>query len=68
MADTDRQFSWRQGDVIAHEAAKALDLLAPESDDQYFAVVVSHDCDLTASVDKEPDAEAIVGRRIDRLG
>lgn len=68
MADTDRQFSWRQGDVIAHEAAKALDLLSPENDDQYFAVVVSHDCDLTASVDKEPDADVIVGRRIDRLG
>lgn len=68
MADTDRQFSWRQGDVITHEAAKALDLLAPESDDQHFAVVISHDCDLTASVDKEPNAEVIVGRRIDRLG
>ena len=68
MADTDRQFSWRQGDVITHEAAKALDLLASENDDQHFAVVVSHDCDLTASVDKEPDAEVIVGRQIDRLG
>ena len=68
MADTDRQFSWRQGDVITHEAAKALDLLASENDDQHFAVVVSHDCDLTASVDKEPDAEVIVSRQIDRLG
>lgn len=68
MADTDRQFSWRQGDVITHEAAMALDLLAPESGDEYFAVLISHDCDLTASVDKEPDAEVIVGRRIDRLG
>lgn len=68
MAYTDRQFSWRQGDVITNEAAKALDLLAPESDDQLYVVVVSHDCDLTASVDKEPDAEVIVGRRIDRLG
>ena len=66
MADTDRQFSWRQGDVITHEAAKALHLLASENDDQHFAVVVSHDCDLTASVDKEPDAEVIVGRQADR--
>lgn len=68
MADTDRQFSWRQGDVIPHETAKALDLLTPESNDQCFAVVVSHDCDLTAGVDKEPNAEIVVGRRIDRLG
>jgi len=68
MADTDRQFSWRQGDVISNEAALALDLLPQESNDQHFAVVVSHDCDLTASLDKEADAEVIVAKRIDRLG
>jgi hypothetical protein len=68
MAGTDRQFSWRQGDVLTHQAASELDLLPPELDDQCFVVVVSHDCDLTAVVEKEPDAEIIVGKRIDRLG
>jgi len=68
MADNDRQFSWRQGNVVTLEAAKALNLMAPECDDQYFAVVASHDCDLSASQDKEPCVEVVVGKRIDRLG
>ena len=68
MADNDRQFSWRQGNVVTLEAAKALNLLAPECDDQHFAVVASHDCDLSASQDKEPCVEVVVGKRIDRLG
>lgn len=31
-------------------------------------VVISHDCDLAAGADKEPDSEVIIGRRIDKLG
>ena len=38
--------SWRQGNVVTLEAAKELNLLAPECDDQHFAVVASHDCDI----------------------
>lgn len=68
MAGSDRVFSWRQGDVLSDEAAKALGLLHPENVDETFVVVISHDCDLAAIADKEPESEVIVGRRIDKLG
>ncbi len=68
MADTDRQFSWRQGDALTDEAAKALNLQHPENAGGTVVVVISHDCDLTAVADREPESEVIVGQRIDRLG
>lgn len=68
MTSSDRQFSWRQGDVLTDEAANALDLLPQDGTDDAFAIVISHDCDLSAAVDKEPTAEVIVGRRIDKPG
>ncbi|MDO3530880.1 hypothetical protein Q3O93_02980 [Ralstonia pseudosolanacearum] len=68
MTDSDRQFSWRQGDVLTDDAAKALGLQHPENPDQTLVVVVSHDCDLAAVADKEPESEVIVGRRIDKMG
>lgn len=68
MADSGRQFSWRQGDLLPGEAAVALGYCAQEGADATFVVVISHDCDLTAEIEKEPLAELIVGRRIDKLG
>lgn len=68
MADSGRQFSWRQGDLLTCEAAVELGYCAQEDADATFVVVISHDCDLTAEIEKEPVAELIVGRRIDRLG
>lgn len=68
MADFGRQFSWRQGDLLTGEAAVALGYCAQEEADATFVVVISHDCDLTAEIEKEPIAELIVGRRIDKLG
>ncbi|KXW58859.1 hypothetical protein FEMY_05400 [Ferrovum myxofaciens] len=68
MSDTDRQISWRQGDALTDEAAKALNLQHPENSGGTVVVVISHDCDLTAVADKEPVSEVIVGQRIDRLG
>ena len=68
MADTDRKFSWRQGDALTDEAAKALNLQHPENPGATVVVVISHDCDLTAVAEKEPESEIIVGRRIDKLG
>jgi len=68
MADTDRLFSWRQGNVLTDEAAETLGLRHSENADNTFVVVVSHDCDLTAVADKEPESEIIVGRCIDKLG
>ena len=68
MADSDRQFSWRQGDVLTDEAAKAFGLRDSENADGTVVVVISHDCDLTAVAEKEPESEVIVGRRIRELG
>lgn len=70
MADSDRHFSWRQGDVLTDESAVALGYCTPENENaaSVCVVVISHDCDLTADFEKEPIAELIVGRRIDRLG
>ena len=68
MADTDRKFSWRQGDALTDEAAKALNLQHPDNPGGTVVVVISHDCDLTAVAEKEPESEIIVGKRIDKLG
>lgn len=68
MVDTGRQFFWRQGDILTCEAAVTLGFCTLEDADSTFAVVISHDCDLTAEIEKEPLAELIVGRRIDKLG
>jgi hypothetical protein len=68
MAEADRQLMWLQGDVLADEAAKLLGLQHPDKPDATFVVTISHDCDLTAAVDKEPLSEIIVGRRIDKMG
>lgn len=68
MADSGRQFSWHQGDLLTGEAAVVLGYCAQGDADATFVVVISHDCDLTAEIEKEPLAELIVGRRIDKLG
>ena len=68
MADTDRKFSWRQGDALTDEAAKALNLQYPENPGATVVVVISHDCDLTAVAEKEPESEIIVGKMATTLG
>lgn len=68
MADSGRQFSWRQGDLLTGEAAVALGCCAQEDADATFVVLISHDCDLAAEIEKEPISELIVGRRIDKMG
>jgi len=67
MVSTDRQFSWRQGDVLTDKAVKELNLQDQDNTGEIFVVVVSHDCDLAAGIDKEPNCEVIIGKRIDKL-
>ncbi len=45
-----------------------LGYFGPGDGESLFAVVISHDCDLAATEDKEPLAEVIVAKRIERLG
>lgn len=68
MADSGRQFSWRQGSLLTGEAAVTLGYCSSEDAESTFVIVISHDCDLAAGIEKEPKAELIVGRSIDMLG
>lgn len=68
MAAGERHISWRQGDVLADETVKELGISYPEEGEDFLVVIISHDCDLAATDDKEPQVEAIVARRIPKLG
>ena len=67
MESGNRGTTWRQGDVVSAE-----DLCQLVSDidraDQTIGVVISHDCDLASTTDKEPYVEVIIARPIERLG
>jgi hypothetical protein len=64
MADWSRETPWRQGHVLSDETVKKTGIAdgAPGT----IVVVISHDCDLAALPDKEPDAELIVGRLVEK--
>ena len=67
MESDGRDTSWRQGDVVS---AADLCKLVGEIDrpDQAIGVVISHDCDLANTAEKEPHVEVIIARPIERLG
>jgi hypothetical protein len=64
MADWSRETPWRQGHVLSDETVKKTGIAdgAPGT----IVVVISHDCDLAALPDKEPDVELIVGRIVEK--
>ena len=69
MADAQRHSTdWRQGHVLHPEAAESLGLVWDPDPAATFVVMVSHDCDIAAAVEREPDVEFIVGRRIEAPG
>jgi hypothetical protein len=69
MPDAQRQGTeWRQGQVLSNDTALALGLISPDGPGRTVVVMVSHDCDITRAVEREPDVEFIVGRRIAALG
>ena len=68
MTEANRQLLWLQGNVLTDDALKSLGLQKAEQTDEVFAVVISHDCDLTAALDKEPIAELMLGRSIEKMG
>lgn len=59
---------WRQGHVLRPEDATSLGLVWAPSPEATVAVLVSHDCDISAAPEREPDVEVVVGRRIDAPG
>jgi hypothetical protein len=62
-----RNTSWRQGDVVSESDLPKLVQGLPAGDNT-VGIVVSHDCDLAASEEKESRVELISARRIKRLG
>lgn len=56
-----RDSAWRQGDLIAVEAAVSLGLVAA-GDEEHRVVVISHDCDLPH--EGEPFVEVIISSRV----
>jgi len=67
-ADRERKTSWSQGQILTPEAALAFRLVAEDDLASRFPLVITHDCDLAAALDREPSAEILIGRSIDRLG
>lgn len=60
-----RNTPWRQGHVIAPEEWQAAGLGPLQ--ENHFAVVVTHDCDIAAELDVEPAIELIIARLVDKL-
>jgi hypothetical protein len=66
MAEWSRGTPWRQGCVLTDETVEKFALRDARAPEATLVVVVSHDCDLAASPDKEPEIELIVGRQIEK--
>lgn len=67
-ADRERKPSWSQGQILTPEAALAFHLVTEEELASRFPLVITHDCDLAAALDREPSAEILIGRSIEKLG
>jgi hypothetical protein len=59
---------WRQGNVLADEVVVRLGLASSADVGNTVAIVVSHDCDIAAPPDREPEVEIVIGHRIPALG
>ncbi len=68
MAEATRDLTWCQGNVLTGKCALALKLCRQDEIDSKFFVVISHDCDLVASDDKEPFVEIVTASLIKKLG
>jgi hypothetical protein len=66
MAEWSRETQWRQGCALTDETVEKFALRDARAPESTLVVVVSHDCDLAASPDKEPEIELIVGRQIEK--
>jgi hypothetical protein len=65
MGEWDRRTLWRQGCILTANTVASLQLAGDADSTRCVVVVVSHDCDLAQSPDREPVIEVIVGRRVD---
>lgn len=68
VADRERKTAWSQGQILPPEAALAFRFVAPAEAASHFPLVITHDCDLAAVLEKEPVAEILIDRPISTLG
>ncbi len=68
VGEGERRTTWSQGQILPPEAALAFQLVAAEEAASRFPIVITHDCDLAAAVEKEPVVELLIGRLISKLG
>ena len=64
MTNWDRLTPWRQGHFLSDHSVSCLHAILRIEGDDYVAIVVSHDCDLTQTPSVEPYLEVIVGKRM----
>jgi hypothetical protein len=64
----ERQITWSQGQILSPEAALAFKLIETEDAATHFPVVITHDCDLAAALEREPHAEILIGHPTSKLG
>jgi hypothetical protein len=57
---------WRQGSVLSESAARGFIPASIGDSDPHCVVLISHDCDIV-NVEKETEAEVIVGRFVDAV-
>jgi hypothetical protein len=63
LADWDRSTPWRQGHLLSPESLKVL--FSKNDDPDQIGVVISHPCDLAQDPAAEPNAEVIIGKRVE---
>jgi hypothetical protein len=66
MAEWSRETPWRQGHVLTDETVDKFGLRDAQAPDATLVVVISHDCDLAASLERDHEIELIVGRQIEK--
>lgn len=64
MSEWNRNTSWRQGKLLPQEAVAALDFQLDFDREQSLVIVASHDCDVAADTEGEPNIEVVVGQLI----
>jgi len=61
MAIWTRDEPWRQGQILPVELARQCELVSSDDLESVAIVIISHDCDIAAEVEIEPNVEVIIG-------
>ncbi len=65
MAEWTRSTPWRQGSILDQVTLDALRAQSPAVPDADIGIVITHDCDIAASITTEPVIEIVPGRFVE---